>query len=265
MKKIKNALVVNQDIVCGIFYYAIEYLDYLLKNNINIKLLFNSFFKGIHKPLILDKYNKNKLHPDLFKNIIFLENDIYFIENIIILDSTTFSRSKGIIYKKMFYNYGNDLQSREKPISKKNTKKTKFYSFGDKELNLKVDYHYPLCLNFEIFRDKKEFLPYENNIYSEKNKENMIKNFKNRYKKDFQSLWNVLDFRDNDNVWDRANRIIPECKFYGKEILYDKKPFLDSTVLRFERDWQEYNIWNFKSPDTNLSFADWFKKETRGE
>jgi len=259
MIKLKNTILVNQDFICGIFYYAIEYLDYLLKNNLDFYLILNNYFRSFYKVLISDKYDLKKLHPDLFNKIIFLSNEIYYIENLLIFDSTTIKHINKFIFKNLFYNYGNDLSSREKSFAKKNLNKVKIITFGDKELNLKVDFHYPLCLNFKIFRDKKELEPFDNKIFSERNKENLTKNFQTRYKKDFHKSFNTLDFTGNDNVWDRANRIIPECKFYGKKIIYDKKPFLDSTVLRYERDWKDYDIWTFKSFDTNLTFAEWLK------
>ena len=258
MKKINNAIYVNQDFVCGIFYYAIEYLDYLLKNDLDFYLLINGYYKSFYKLLIHDKYNIDKLHKNLFDKILFLDSDIYNIQNLIILDSTTFQRKNRIIFKNLFYNYGNDLNSKEKPLKRKKLKKVKIITFGDKELNLKVDYHYPLCLNFSIFKNKESLLPFKRQEFNEIKKDNMDKSFKARYQKNFHSQFDTLIF-EGDNVWDRANRLIPECKFYGKKIIYKEKPFLDSTKLRYERDWKYYDIWRFKSSDTNLTFADWIK------
>jgi len=258
MKKINNAIYVNQDFVCGIFYYAIEYLDYLLKNKIDFFLLLNGYYKSFYKLLISDKYDINKLHPKIFDKIIFFDSNIYNVTNLIILDSTTFKRKNRIIFKNLFYNYGNDLDSRKKPLKRKDLKKVKIITFGDKELNLKVDYHYPLCLNYSIFRNKEDIMPFKNKEFNEVKKDNMDKSFKARYEKNFHSQFDTLIFKGED-VWDRANRLIPECKFYGKKIIYEPKLFLDSTKLRFERNWDYYDIWKFKSFDTNLSFADWLK------
>jgi hypothetical protein len=265
IKPIKNALIFNQNFICGSFFYAIEYLDYLLKNNLKIQLLLSNFFKKYFEFLIKDKYDSTKLHPDLFKNILFfnqIKSSFLKIENLIILDTYTFMSleeqlNKTIFFKNLFYNYGNDKSSLYKKFSfKQKNKINNFLIFGDKEIGCKVDYHYPLCLNFEIFKEIKNF---ENNIWSENSKNINFQPLEKRTQQNFHKKFNTLKYIKNENFWERANRLIPECKFYNKKIIFESKSYIDSAQLRYERDWQDYCIWRFKSPDTGLTFADWIK------
>jgi len=262
IKKYNNVILLNQDFLCGAFYYAVEYLDYLLKNNLDTYLVLHKFFKGIFNFLIQDKYDLKKIHPEFFKKIIFpsSKQKILKTRNLIILDGTTYwSNRDFIIYENLFYNYGDDELSLKKKLKIKKLKKVKFFIFGDKEMNLRVDYHYPLCLNFQIFKEIKEF---QKNERIENFKEKKTLKLDHRLNKNFHGSFNILKYIQNEDFWERSNRLIPECKFYNKKIIFEPKSYIDSAQLRYEKDWKEYDIWRFKSPDIGLTFADWIKKET---
>lgn len=262
IKKIDNVILLNQDFLCGAFYYAVEYLDYLLKNDLETILVIHQFFKSIFNFLINDKYDLKKLHPDFFKNIVFFpsKQKLFKTKNLIILDGTSYWRNRDfIIHENLFYNFGDDELSLKKELKLKNLKKVKFFIFGDKEMNLYVNYHYPLCLNFQIFKEIKEFKSGER---IENFKETKMLKIKHRLNKNFHETFDTLKYIQNEEFWERSNRLIPECKFYNKKIIYEPKTKIDSSQLRYEKDWKDYSIWDFKSPDTGLSFADWIKKET---
>ena len=260
IKKYDNIILLNQDFLCGAFYYAIEYLDYLLKNNIDTYLIIHKFFKGKLNFLIQDKYDLEKIHPDIFKKILFhpSKQKILKTKNLIILDGTSYWKDRNfIIYENLFYNFGDDELSLKEKLKLKNLKKVNFFIFGDKEMNLKVDYHYPLCLNFKIFKKIKEF---QKNERVENFKEKKMDKIEHRLNKKFHENFDTLKYIQNEKFWERSNRLIPECKFYNKKIIFEPKSYIDSAQLRYDKDWKEYDIWNFKSPDTNLTFAEWIKK-----
>jgi len=259
MKKIIKtdyAIMNLQSHICGIFFYTIEYYNYLLNNNFNIYLI-TSFPKSVYNFYIKDKYDIKKLNKNFFENIIYIKKyDIIFdIKNLIILDYTTFYNLKEkFIFRKLFYNYGNDLDSLNKTFYEKHQNfKKKVITFGDKELGLKVDYHYPLCLDFSIFKEIENFL--DNTFYEKK--DNKILNRK-RGLKDFHKHFNKYVY-DAKNLYDRANRLIPECKFYNKEIELINYNKNDSISLRYNRSWKDYDLNNFISSDTNLTFAQFLK------
>jgi len=245
-----------QSHICGIFFYTIEYYNYLLNNNFNIYLI-TSFPRSIYNFYIRDKYNIEKLNKKFFKNIIYIKNHdtIFDIENLIILDYTTFNNLKEkFIFRKLFYNYGNDLDSlNESFYEKYQNFKKEVITFGDKELELKVDYHYPLCLDFSIFKEIKKI---SNNVFYEKKSNNIFD--RKRGLKNFHKIFNkyIYDIKD---FYDRANRLIPECKFYNKEIELINYNKNDSILLRYNRSWKDYDLNNFISPDTNLTFAQFIK------
>jgi hypothetical protein len=263
MKKVKNldnVILLNQEFICGAFYYAIEYQDYLLKNGFDTYLVLHDFFRQYYTFLVEDKYDLNKVHPDLINKKIYFskfKKPLIRTKNLFILDGTSFNSSRNfIIADNIFYNYGDDEKSLEKPFSSKKSK-INYYIFGDKEMGCIVDYHYPLCLNFEIFKEIKEF---ENNIRIENKKEKKTLVLDHRLNKDFHKKFNTLKYIENENFWERSNRLIPECKFYGKKIIFEPKTYIDSAQLRFERNWTYYDIWKFKSLDTGLTFAEWVKQ-----
>jgi len=262
-KYLDNVILLNQNFLCGAFYYAVEYFDYLLKNNLNTYLVLHKFFKSLFNFLIHDKYDVKKLHKDFFKKIIFYPSSkekMLIAKNLIILDGTTYwNKPNFIIFENLFYNYGDDELSLKEKLKVKKLKKVKFFIFGDKEMNLHVDYHYPLCLNFQIFKEIKNFQKGER---IENFKEKKMLKLDHRLNKNFHESFDTLKYIQNENFWERSNRLIPECKFYGKKIIFEPKSYIDSAQLRYEKDWKEYDIWRFKSPDTGLTFADWIKKET---
>ena len=256
--KAKYAILLNQDHICGIFFYTLEYFDYLLKNDIDIYLL-TSFPKSIYNYYINDKYDKSKLHHEFFKriNYKFNINTLSKIDNLIIFDTTTFKRykNKNFFHDLLFYNYGNDLCSKKETFKSCYSKYNKrIITFGDKEIDLKVDYHYPLCLNFSIFKEIKEF---DNDTFHEKKDNNTLN--RNRFIENFHKTFNKYIY-EFDGPFDRANRLIPECKFYNKKIELKKYNKDDSVLLRYKKNWKDYDLNNFISPDTNLSFAQFIKE-----
>jgi len=270
---LKYAIFVDLTHICGIQFYAFEYLDYLLKNNIDIKLILNGTSQLLLKKLINNKYDLNKLHPKFFDNIILNNKKILLIEKLIILDARTFKENytkkkiTKILPKKIFYNYANDILSLDynfKDFLKEFSEINYNYStvlIGDKEFGCKTNYQYPMCLNFDIFKKYKEF---DNHIWDESQKDLLklsgVDNLNNRTIKDFHQTFNTFRYLKNEKVWERANRLIPECKFYNKKIIFEPKTFIDSAQLRYERSYDYYDIWKFKSPDTNLSFAEFIQK-----
>ena len=94
----------------------------------------------------------------------------------------------------------------------------KIITFGDKEINCKVQYHFPLKINFSLFKKIKRF---QKRTFIEDKMDN------NDQSKIFQRIRNIRNFHESFNkliykkkgIWERAKRLIPECKFYNKEII----------------------------------------------
>jgi hypothetical protein len=238
MKKFKWLIVNLQYNVSGIFFYTLEYLNYLLDEGFDVYLL-TKYPKSMYNFYINDKYDSSKLNPEFFNRIIYNIN-ISYTDNLIILDMTSFNKFRGkIIFKKLYYNYYNDLSSLRKTFKEKYTemKKSNIVIFGDKELGAKVDYHYPLCIDFSILKKINNF---KNNTFEEiKDKSRLLRK---RLIRNFHQNFNKLKLV-RQGFFDRANRLIPECKFYNKEIEFIdeiKSKFKDSIYLRLERDWKDY-------------------------
>jgi len=186
-------------------------------------------------------------------NFILDMHDISFASPL--YDNLFFSK----LVKKIIYNYGNNPISTKlsfKQFLKKIKKESFFGNFvviGDKNIKCKIDYHYPTLLNFGLFKKIKTF---KNRIlFNFKHKDSKYYNIKNFNINDF----NKLVFIKQD-VWERANRLIPECKFYNKEIYFYSKDNYDSCNERYNKDWQEFDIHKFVSPDTNLCFKDFVEQ-----
>jgi len=256
MIKIEQAVINLQKFISGILFYSLEYSKYL-----NIPIILNNDLRKFI-PRALEKYN---LSENDF-NIIYY-NDLFFLQKALILDICTFKYiNKKFIAKKYFYNYGNDINSLKIDYSKKKFKN--IITFGDKEIGCKVQYHYPLCLNFKIFKkdlncpknNKKDRIFIENKSDINSVTINGVKQGLIRNRKNFFCSFDILRYQ-KENIWERANRLIPECKFYNKKIQYiNKDTYIDSSNLRFERDWKDYDVNNFISFDTNKNFKDFYEE-----
>jgi len=199
--------------ISGILFYCFEYYIYLLESGLDINIFIildnkNINLKKTIAKLIIEKYSK-KYADILIKKIIYIKSRIYS-KNILIFDYYTFSLlNSKILYKKCFYNYTNNIESLVKTFKEYSNLKN-IIPFGNTFFS-KVKYNFPLLINFKMFKSK---LNIRSNVYIEnKNKikinRRIIKNF-------HESFDTVLIFRTD---FDRANRLIPESKFYNKKIL----------------------------------------------
>jgi len=243
INSIESCIYINLSFINGNIFYAYEYHKYL-----DIPLIIN-----LSSPLNLssnkiislweDKYSKVDL-----SEIFFVKNKKIISKNILILDCSSFKDLDKVFFaKKIFYNYGDDKRSTLEPLNNK-----KIITFGDKEINCKVQYHFPLKINFSLFKKIKRF---QKRTFIEDKMDN------NDQSKIFQRIRNIKNFHESFNkliykkkgIWERANRLIPECKFYNKEIIYENYDnFIDSSNLRFQRSWQEYDL-------NNSKFKEWLK------
>jgi len=122
----------------------------------------------------------------------------------------------------------------------KKQKNKKIITFGDRELGSLIDYHYPLKLNYNLFKNLK----IQKGIFIEDKRDKLDTDIYSRKRniKNFHSTFNHLIFY-KENFWERANRLIPECKFYNKKIeFYSFDPWIDSTDLRYWRSYEYYDI-----------------------
>ncbi len=238
-KNFDNVIYYNLSFINGNIFYAIEYLYYLKeKFNLIIKVPSISFGYNILN-LWQERYNKKilEIQNKIFFIIDSIANKKIISKNILILDGRSISDlDKNIFGKKIIYNYGDH----EKSLIKDFKTKKNIITFGDKELGCKVNYHFPLKLNFSLFKDLK--INYGIFIEDKRDKSDKDIFKRKRNIKDFHSTFNHLIYYKN-NFWERANRLIPECKFYCKKIdFYNFDEFLDSADLRYWRSWEYYDI-----------------------
>jgi hypothetical protein len=230
MIKEDNAILFKCNKISGILFYIFEYMEYLENNNTNINI-YIILTEDVDKKIIIDlfkaKYKKKYWY--LINKIKFLNTfPIFFINKLIIFDNTTLQYvSSKIIYKKLLYNYTNSLGDDnylEVPKLKNIT------LFGDTDL-IKDNTIIPhkLCLNYKIF---KKLSTFDNSTFIQDNKKSKD-NTKNR-SINFHKTFNKCIFIQND-FFDKANRLIPECKFYNKEIQVIFNPKVkDSLRYRLE-------------------------------
>ena len=229
-----NVIYYNISFINGNIFYAIEYLYYLKdKFKLIIKIPSLSFAQKILS-LWQEKYNK-KIY-EIQKKIFFITNEKIIAKNILFLDGRSINDlDKNIFGKKIIYNWGDHEQSLEKNFYKKN-----LFTIGDKEIFCQVDYHFPLMLNFSLFKDLK----INSGIFIEDKRDKSDKDIFNRKRnvKNFHKTFNHLIYF-KENFWERANRLIPECKFYSKKIeFYNFDSWLDSADLRYWRSYEKYDI-----------------------
>jgi hypothetical protein len=241
----------NLSFINGNIFYAYEYHKYL-----NIPLIINissPFNLSANKIINLwkDKYSKIDLNE-----IFFMKNKKIISKNILILDYSSFKDLDKIFFaKKVFYNYGDDERSLLEPLNNR-----KIITFGDKEINCKVQYHFPLKINFSLF--KPLFKPLFKKIKGFQKRTFIEDKMDDDQSRIFQRKRNIKNFHESFNkliykkkgCWERANRLIPECKFYNKEIIYENYDnFIDSSNLRFQKNWQDYDLGKDKE------FKEWIK------
>ena len=235
----ENIIFYDQSFINGNIFYAIEYLEYLrFKEKLDFKLVFRipniSFSKVIFK-LWEEKYNE-KINE--------LKDSVYFTINKPIISKNTLILDGQSIYNKLYqskniiYNWGDHSDSLNKKFSNQ-----KICTIGDKEIFCNVDYHFPLKLNFNLFKDIK----ISKGIYTEDKRDNNDsgKIYKRKRNiKNFHETFNELIYL-KDGFWERANRLIPECKFYSKKInFFNYDVFLDSADLRNRRSWEKYDLYS---------------------
>jgi len=242
----------------GNIFYSIEY-SYYLKNYYKTIIMVPSqkFLDSLYEKWI-EKYNKEKLYK-ILKKVIFIKEDSCKIisKNLLILDYSSFQKlDKNVFAQKIIYNYGDDEKSLKHQLRSK-----RVITIGDYQIGCKVDHHYPLCLNFKLFKTLDEILPIKEDVFHEYKNEDIMDRKRNI--KDFHSSFNKLIF-EKHNFWERANRIIPECKFYNKEIeLITDDPF-DSANLRYISSWKDYDINYYRNLNEELSFKNFLKNAEKG-
>jgi len=228
MLKLDKCIVNLSEKLSGIHFYSIEYSQYL-----NLPLIINQKLKKPIQKLLNTRYKNINI------NIIFLKEKLYCNTGIIFDYRTPMYLNKLIFIKNILYNYGNDMNSLISPLKKSN-----IITFGDKEIGCKVDHYLPLKINFSLLPHINQF---DNNTYIDIKDRNKfihkIKQFNN-----FHETFNKLIYFKN-GIWERANRIIPESKFYNKEILFYSSDPVDSSNIRFKKDWQVYSLLDSNDKD----------------
>lgn len=226
-------LVIQVQKITGILFYALEYYIYLKEKNIDINLIIicNSKFNNQILELIKDKY-RLEYYNTLLNDIQFKRGIIYS-NTLIVLDFTTFQLlNKKLIYKKCFYNYTNEIESTQKEFKDFSSLKN-VVPFGDKNIS-KVSHNYPLLLNFKMF---KEIYTFKKKVLEQALTITSTRPIYNSFHASFNKLiYHHIQF-------DRANRLIPECRFYNKEIEiipYNIKG--DSISARSSTDLKELDI-----------------------
>jgi len=261
MKKYQKVIFYKLNFFNGNLFYAFEYFEYLRKNNWKLIIDLNGSLKDpfklpINKKILFEAFREkySKKYHNLFTEIIFLKPSTFFVaDKILVLDQTSIKYlNKTFVSKKIIYNYGDDERSLKDPLNNKNNKNNKnIITIGDKDIGCKIQYHYPLKLNFKILKrlnykriQKRSFLENKTkNIYERK-----------RNVKDFHYTFDTLIYK-KENFWERANRLIPECKFYNKEIIFENKDKrIDSANLRYQSSWKDYSLYHsdFKDFVENL-------------
>lgn len=246
-----RSIIVNCKNFTGIIFYAFEYYIYLNENNYNIELIFVNCSSTFHTQLF--KVFQDKYKPEYFKrlmdkNITFIKNiPIIFSNILLVLDYSTYEIiNTKLLYKKCFYNFTNEFKSTTRTFHEFSKFKN-IIDFGDKNIGCKTDNHYPLKLNFKMFKEISYFdntVLIENKIKLNKQKPNTKDlNYSRVFKGKFhESFSKVVITKVN---YDRANRLIPECKFYNKEIYINKSNYpYDSVDDRFLKPYQEFDINN---------------------
>lgn len=231
-------IIIQLNKINGSLFYALEYYIYLKENNRNYDIIIRCKQDLIQPVLntIKDKY-KSEYYNILLNDIQFRKGIIYS-DTIIVLDFSTFELlNKKILYKKCYYNFTNEIDSTIKTFSEFSTLKN-IIPFGDSSIS-KVQYNYPLLLNFKMFKEIKTF---QTNVLEE------ILNITSARKiiNNFHSSFNKLIYHHTQ--FDRANRLIPECKFYNKEIIiipYNIKNDSICTRIHLSTDELDINNSNF--------------------
>ena len=269
----------------GILFYNVEYLYFLKENGYEVELIvFLNPKKGKSKELFFtllrDKYSKEAIS--------YIENSIKFYnlkerglikrEYGIILDQFTLRYlNKKFFIKKAIINFNivQDDILYSKNIYTLQKKRINFFDailkcgydipsknkiiFGNPDFPIQIDFPHLLSLNFKMF---KKIDTFQNNTFFEnkntfKSTTRGIQNFKDN----FHSNFNKLKFIELERL-ERANRLIPECKFYNKEIDFipaskESDPLsLNTSKKRAKESWRASDI---NSPENSKSFLNIIK------
>jgi len=246
MKIIDRALIIHYGMYTGVHFYAAEYFIFLKENNYPFTLVFKNCQEKDKRTIFSsweDKYKKE--YVDILKEETIFMDEKIIVNNALIIDFTTFKNLDGIIRKNNYYHYTDEILSKELPfkefLKKNSLKENRWNEFGDKCSSI-IDNHYPLLLNFKMFKEIEDFQDIE---YLE-DKNTPDGSFKIRTtKSNFHNTFNRLRFVKTS--YDRSNRLIPECKYYGKEVQfevgnYSDVDYYDSTNDRAENEWSDYCI-----------------------
>lgn len=257
MIKKDKSIIVDCRNFTGIIFYAFEYFWYLKEHGMPVELIYINCSEEFHERIkknFQDKYKKRYLS---FKNISFLKDKpLIFTKVLIVLDYSTFELlNRKLLYQKCFYNFTNEHISTTQTFLEFSPLKN-IIDFGDKNIGCKTDNHYPLKLNFKMFRPIRDFQQkdlIEDKIKINNQKENSKDlNHKRVFISGFHESFNKVTITKVN--YDRANRLIPECKFYGKEIIIKESPFqYDSVDDRYLKPYQDFDI-------NTSSFIDFIKE-----
>ncbi len=244
MRKYDKVLLVHYNNFCGVHFYAAEYFIYFLENNYKFELVFkNCTVKD--QVIIMDSFKdkyEEKYYYILKENIIFT-NDLISTRALLVLDFSTVRKLDKVIFYKGYYHYTDEIDSltftfQEFQNNNKISGLSKLIDFGDQNIGSKCTEHYPLMLNFKMFKkiktiQKRTFL-----------EDKVLLNNKREIHESFHAKFNTINFYKTD--YDRANRLILECKYYGKHINFNtnENDLYDSTNNRFENSWELFDINN---------------------
>jgi len=231
-----NNIIIQVDKITGALFYALEYYIFLKEKGNPFNLIVRCTL-DIKSKIILTIKDKYLLEysDTLIDDIKFIHHGRTLYSNtLIVLDFSTFKLlNKKLIYKKCFYNYTNEKDSIVKNFNEFSSLKN-VIPFGDKTIS-KVQYHFPLLLNFKMFKKIKEF---ENKVLEPILNITSVRPIYQEFHKSFRKL------KYHHTQFDRANRLIPECKFYNKEIEIIDYGITGDSISRINKDIKELDINN---------------------
>jgi hypothetical protein len=253
MIKKNNSLVLYLNHIQGSAFYIFEYYIYLNEHNLNFDLIIQCSNTIKIKIIELYKEKYKTEYIKYLKNIKFVsKRQLIITNNLIILDYSTYNQLyRTVLYKKCFYHYTDSFESLSISFKEYSNYKN-IIPFGDSIISKDEIPNFPLYLNFKMFKPLKNI---QSKIWID-NKPEFEKNHrheKNGFMKNFHC--NFYKVIINRRTFERANRLIPECKFYNKEILIKdnrKNKIFDSIDIRLKKDWTDFDI-------NNSNFAKFIK------
>lgn len=225
--------------ICGHIFEVIDYY-FVLKNHFKTKILIPEIINGFWD-VIMDKYEFSEFElKDLKENIIFNQKPLFLSVNNIIFTDGSLTNIKNIkmSYKKRFL-----FACGDKSIQYNDDKNT--FILQDPRVYNKVKLNgidYKKKINFKIYKktckQSESYMMYgtENcrlidNEIIEKYKDKDLKIIANEGFYDFKiiklPLKNLFDqfgtyiYTPVPRKFDCSSRLIPECKFYNKKVIYE--------------------------------------------